>query len=130
MIIGIIAGVIIATGVAGIVFVNRPQFGRLPQGERLERIRKSPHYRDGQFHNLHPTVQMTAKKGRLGALWSFVFKKEEGLRPQGRQDGLEKHRTGRECAGVVRPFFLFYPGGRQADIGRPRFLCGRPAFFP
>ena len=36
MIIGIIAGVIIATGVAGIVFVNRPQFGRLPQGERLE----------------------------------------------------------------------------------------------
>ena len=82
MIIGIIAGVIIAAGVAGIVFVNRPQFGRLPQGERLERIRKSPHYRDGQFHNLHPTVQMTAKKGRLGALWSFVFKKEEGLRPQ------------------------------------------------
>ena len=73
MIIGIIAGVIIAAGVAGIVFVNRPQFGRLPQGERLERIRKSPHYRDGQFHNLHPTVQMTAKKGRLGALWSFVF---------------------------------------------------------
>ena len=67
MIIGIIAGVIIAAGVAGIVFVNRPQFGRLPQGERLERIRKSPHYRDGQFHNLHPTVQMTAKKGRLGA---------------------------------------------------------------
>lgn len=36
MIIGIITGVIIATGVAGIVFVNRPQFGRLPQGERLE----------------------------------------------------------------------------------------------
>lgn len=82
MIIGIIAGVIIATGVAGIVFVNRPQFGRLPQGERLERIRKSPHYRDGQFHNLYPTVQMTAKKGRLGALWSFIFKKEEGFRPQ------------------------------------------------
>lgn len=32
MIIGIIAGVIIAAGVAGIVFVNRPQFGRLPAG--------------------------------------------------------------------------------------------------
>lgn len=66
----------------GYCICQPPQFGRLPQGERLERIRKSPHYRDGQFHNLHPTVQMTAKKGRLGALWSFVFKKEEGLRPQ------------------------------------------------
>lgn len=79
MIIGIIAGVIIATGVAGIVFVNRPQFGRLPQGERLERIRKSPHYRDGQFHNLYPTVQMTAKKGRLGAYGVLFSKKRKGF---------------------------------------------------
>ena len=82
MIIGIIAGIVIAVGVAGAVFVNLPQFGRIPQGERLERIKKSPHYKDGQFRNLHATPMMTSGRGRLGALWDFVFKKAEGVRPQ------------------------------------------------
>ena len=75
-----------------------------------------------------------AKERPFGRFMEFCFQKRgrasSPRRCSGRQDGLEKHRTGRECAGVVRPFFLFYPGGRQADIGRPRFLCGRPAFFP
>lgn len=82
MIIGIIAGIVIVIGMAGIIFVRQPQFGRLPQGERLERIKKSPHYKNGQFHNLHSTLMMTADKGRLEVLWDFIFKKEEGLRPQ------------------------------------------------
>jgi len=30
------------------------QFGREPRGERLERIRQSPHWRDGKFHNPIP----------------------------------------------------------------------------
>ena len=34
------------------LFMNRPEFGRAPRGERLERIWRSPNYRDGQFRNL------------------------------------------------------------------------------
>ena len=37
--------------VAGIAFVNQPSFGRLPKGERLEKIKRSPQYRDGAFQN-------------------------------------------------------------------------------
>lgn len=37
------------------LFMNRPEFGRAPRGERLERIRRSPNYRDGAFRNRHAT---------------------------------------------------------------------------
>ncbi|MFN8334434.1 MAG: MBL fold metallo-hydrolase [Cyclobacteriaceae bacterium] len=39
--------------------MNR-SFGKLPSGDRLERIRKSPNYRNGSFQNLTPT-QMLAE---------------------------------------------------------------------
>ncbi|PZX20409.1 L-ascorbate metabolism protein UlaG (beta-lactamase superfamily) [Breznakibacter xylanolyticus] len=40
---------------SGWMFVRMPKFGQLPEGERLERIRKSPHYDGQQFMNLSPT---------------------------------------------------------------------------
>lgn len=75
--------IVIAVVAVGIfVFVNQPSFGRLPRGERLERIKRSPHYRDGQFRNLHETVMMTSDKGRVGTMIDFLFQKTEGLRPE------------------------------------------------
>ena len=53
MIVGIIVGIVAVAVIVGFVFVNQPSFGRAPQGERLERIKKSPHYKDGEFRNLH-----------------------------------------------------------------------------
>ena len=82
MIIGIIAAIILLVGIAGWMLVSQPSFGRTPQGERLERIKKSPHYKDGEFRNLHNTILMTARRGRMGAMWDFIFKKQEGLRPE------------------------------------------------
>ena len=64
------------------IFINQPSFGSLPQGARLERIKRSPHYRDGQFNNLHPTQMMTSDEGRFGAMLSFLFRKTENLRPE------------------------------------------------
>ncbi|MCD8183966.1 MAG: MBL fold metallo-hydrolase [Bacteroides sp.] len=81
MIVGIIIAIVVVVTIAVIAFVNQPRFGRLPRGERLERIEKSPHYKDGKFKNLHSTVMMTSQKGRIGALWGFLFKKEKNLRP-------------------------------------------------
>ena len=61
---------VIAVGV--FAFLRQQSFGKLPSGERLERIRKSPNYRNGQFRNLQPTAMMTGEKSRWQALWEFV----------------------------------------------------------
>lgn len=81
MITGIVIGIIVVLGVVGIVFINQPSFGRLPQGERLERIKRSPQYRDGAFQNQRPTETVTAEGGRLKAMWTFLFSKPERLYP-------------------------------------------------
>ena len=81
MITGIVIGIIVVLGVVGIAFINQPSFGRLPQGERLERIKRSPQYRDGSFQNQRPTETVTAEGGRLKAMWTFLFSKPERLYP-------------------------------------------------
>lgn len=47
----------------GALFTHRPEFGRLPQGERLVRIKASPHYVNGQFQNLVPVQVMSEDSG-------------------------------------------------------------------
>lgn len=70
-------------GITGIIFVNQPSFGRLPRGERLQRIKHSPHYQNGQFSNEELTALMTSDKGRMRAMLDFLFKKpEKGLQPE------------------------------------------------
>ena len=63
-------------------FLAQPSFGRNPSGERLERIRRSPNYRDGMFRNQMATPVMTDRKSRWQALWEFVFADRKGLRPE------------------------------------------------
>lgn len=41
------------------VFLQQPKFGKMSEGERLERIKQSPNYKDGQFRNLHLTPNLT-----------------------------------------------------------------------
>lgn len=82
MVAGIIAAVAVVLAAAGILFINRPSFGRLPRGERLKRIEQSPHYRDGEFRNLSPTEMMTSDKGRFQVLLDFVFADRSGLFPE------------------------------------------------
>lgn len=80
---GIIVSIIILLTLGGCVFVNRTSFGRLPRGERLERIKRSPQYHDGEFRNLHPTELMTSDNNRWKAMWDFLFSRPERLRPAG-----------------------------------------------
>jgi len=50
------------------LFLSHPKFGKLPEGERLARIKKSTNYKNGSFQNLSETQQMTAEGGFLEIL--------------------------------------------------------------
>lgn len=56
------------------IFMKQPQFGELPKGERLERIKASPNYRDGQFQNLHHTPALAENYSMLGIIINQFFK--------------------------------------------------------
>lgn len=57
-----------------------PLFGKRPSGERLERLKKSPQYRNGKFQNTHPTPQLT--QGLHIALYDYLFKKSGDVKPR------------------------------------------------
>jgi L-ascorbate metabolism protein UlaG (beta-lactamase superfamily) len=60
-----------------VLFLNQPQFGKLPSGERLERIKKSPNYQNGFFQNLSVTPDLTEGVGYGTVMWDFLFGKKE-----------------------------------------------------
>jgi len=80
MIIGITSFALLLV-LGGYLFMQHPMFGKLPEGERLERIKKSPHYKDGTFHNQSATPMLVNNKSKARALWDFLFIRVKELRP-------------------------------------------------
>jgi L-ascorbate metabolism protein UlaG (beta-lactamase superfamily) len=66
-----------------IVFLRQPEFGRLPSGERLDRVMKSPNYRDGSFQNVMHTPELTEGTSYFALLKEFFFQKKERNKPVG-----------------------------------------------
>jgi L-ascorbate metabolism protein UlaG (beta-lactamase superfamily) len=64
-----------------VVFVNQPKFGKLPSGERLERIQSSPNYQKGSFQNLSVTPDLTEGVSYSTVMWDFLFAKKERQTP-------------------------------------------------
>lgn len=77
----IILGIVVVLSAATLIFLNQPEFGKQPSGKRLERIKKSPHYKNGSFQNITPTQQLTTEESRASLLLGFAFRKTEKLRP-------------------------------------------------
>ena len=73
---GIAAAGGLAAGAAAAL--RLPTFGGTPEGERLERMRRSPQWRDGRFRNPTPT----ALAGSPGAVWEWLTS-ARGLRVPG-----------------------------------------------
>ncbi|MCQ4034696.1 MBL fold metallo-hydrolase [Kaistella montana] len=63
------------------LILRHPKFGKAPSGERLQRILKSPHYKNGKFDNLNPTPQLAEDTSMPEVLFRFLFGKKENLRP-------------------------------------------------
>lgn len=77
----IITGIVSVLIIGTFLFLCQPSFGQLPQGERMECIRRSPNYKDGEFKNLQPTELMTGSKSRWQTLWEFLFADRSRLEP-------------------------------------------------
>lgn len=64
------------------LFLRHPQFGKAPSGERLERILKSPHYKNGRFDNLNSMPQLAEDTSMPEVMFRFLFGKFPNKIPQ------------------------------------------------
>lgn len=72
---------IILIVIAGVVFLQQPQFGKLPSGARLQQIKQSPNYSSGAFVNLSHTPDLTEGISYYTVVKEFLFGKKEQLAP-------------------------------------------------
>jgi L-ascorbate metabolism protein UlaG (beta-lactamase superfamily) len=68
----IVLGIVLAITIGVLVFLQHPKFGKLPNGERKERIEKSLNYNNGAFKNLNFTPQLTGEGGFLKMMKDFM----------------------------------------------------------
>ncbi len=73
---------VLLLGGAVIIFLNSSQFGKLPEGARLERIKQSPNYKNGSFENQSPTALMSSDKSLWQSTWEFLFNDVADLVPK------------------------------------------------
>ncbi|HTN46035.1 MAG TPA: MBL fold metallo-hydrolase [Flavipsychrobacter sp.] len=64
-----------------IIYMKQAKFGRLASGERLERIRQSPNYKNGKFINQVERPTLTEGYSMLGLAYKALFKKFERTEP-------------------------------------------------
>ncbi len=69
---------------AGIVllYMQLPAFGSAPSGERLEKMMKSPHYKNGTFENEEFTPEITKGYSFFRVMFDFMFRKNPDLIPK------------------------------------------------
>ncbi len=65
------------------IYLQQPKFGRTPSGERLERVKKSPHFREGAFQNLSPTPNFTEGATYPRVMREVLFGKKTRVKPAG-----------------------------------------------
>jgi L-ascorbate metabolism protein UlaG (beta-lactamase superfamily) len=65
--------IILILGFSTFAFLRHPQFGQLPSGERMERIIKSPNYKNGEFKNESETPMFVKNKSYFAVFKDFLF---------------------------------------------------------
>ena len=62
-------------------YLQHPKFGAYPEGQRLEKILRSPRYVDGEFRNLIDTPRFRDGNSMFSIFAGDLFKRFENLRP-------------------------------------------------
>lgn len=73
--------ILLGVALISVIVLQHPVFGRAPRGERLARIERSPHYRNGRFHNLHNAPTMAGSKSFVQRLKDFLFDRPDRITP-------------------------------------------------
>src|SRR3982751_2037626 len=78
-----IAIVVIVVLIALIIplYMRQEKFGKAPDGDRLARMEKSPHYKNGKFQNLSVTPELTEGNTLWGVTYAQFFKAAPRRRP-------------------------------------------------
>ena len=81
----ILAAILLLVGIVSVsaYFIMKQQkFGKAPSGQRLERVLKSPHYKNGRFYNLNLTPQLAEDTSMPEVMFRFLFGKTPNKTPQ------------------------------------------------
>ncbi len=62
-------------------FMRGITFGSMSFGERMDRIQRSPNYREGKFQNQHHTPNLVEGASYSKVMWDFFFGKDTRNRP-------------------------------------------------
>ena len=73
--------ILLGVALITVIVLQHPVFGRAPRGERLARIERSPHYRNGRFHNLRNAPTMAGSKSFVQRLKEFLFDRPDRIKP-------------------------------------------------
>ena len=77
----VISITLVAIIILVILFINKPQFGKVPKGDSLALIKQSPNYKQNKFKNLSHTPDITEGVSYIEVLRSFIFDKSKNLKP-------------------------------------------------
>jgi L-ascorbate metabolism protein UlaG (beta-lactamase superfamily) len=62
-------------------YLQYPKFGKLPEGDRLEIVKRSPNYANGEFKNLIATPMFSDDSSVVGVIFRNLLTKGERLTP-------------------------------------------------
>jgi L-ascorbate metabolism protein UlaG (beta-lactamase superfamily) len=74
---------ILSAGLVVFLFLQQSKFGKQSSGERLERIKKSPNYKNGSFRNISPTPVFAEGYNSWQIGKEFMFVKNKNGSPEG-----------------------------------------------
>jgi len=70
----VVLSFIFLLAIAIFIYLRQPQFGKAPSGERLSGMEKSPHYKNGRFHNLIESPTISKGHSIAGEIYNTLFK--------------------------------------------------------
>lgn len=77
----ITVSILILFSTVTVITLNLARFGKSPSGERLERIKKSPNYKDGSFQNQSITPVMVEGKSYFSVAKEMLFAEKVRVTP-------------------------------------------------
>lgn len=77
----VLVSLILLLAILTYLYMKKPLFGKAAEGVRLERMKKSPHFKDGVFHNLNQTPELTEGYSMLEVINDKLFGDHPRLSP-------------------------------------------------